>query len=192
MPRMRSVIASSLFFNVLTLPLGWAEDSAPRVTPSAQVSRSAFTSSINAREPVDQLARIRAGQAVYYFTELSGLQGHVVTHRWEKDGTFQLSIPFPIGADRWRVHSSKTITSDLPGIWTVSVQNDDGTVLKQDTLIVDPVLPASTEINAPNSNTQAPQPVTTEASPSPSTLPAAPTESKATDSNKPIWDNLAR
>ncbi|MFN3786265.1 MAG: DUF2914 domain-containing protein, partial [Thiothrix sp.] len=130
-------------------------------TSTAHVSRSAFTTSINAREPVDQLARISAGQPVHYFTELSGLQGHVVTHRWEKDGTFQLCIQFPIGADRWRVHSSKNITSDSPGTWTVSVQNDDGTVLKQDTLIVDPVLSNAREANAALANTATPQTLTT-------------------------------
>lgn len=192
MSRIHSVMASSLLFTALTPPLGWAEDSTPRIPPTAQVSRAAFTTSINAREPVDQLTRISAGQAVYYFTELSGLQGHVVTHRWEKDGTFQLSIQFPIGAERWRVHSSKNITNDMPGIWTVSVQNDDGTVLKQDTLIVDPVLSSTKEANTTPTKIPTPQPVTTEPSPSPSTPTAEPAENKATDSSKPIWDSLAR
>ena len=113
-----------------------------------QVARAAFTTGITSREPDSQLARVSAGQTVYYFTELVGLQGHVITHRWEKDGAFQLGLQFPVGGQRWRVHSSKMMTPNLPGTWTVTVQNDDGTTLRQDTLVVDPIMPIEPAIPA--------------------------------------------
>ncbi|MEB4590612.1 DUF2914 domain-containing protein [Candidatus Thiothrix sp. Deng01] len=122
----------------------------PQETTQAapQVSRSAFTTGINAHEPIDQLTRISAGQEIYYFTELANLQGHVVTHRWERDGALQLGLQFPVGAQRWRVHSNKNIGANLPGTWTVTVLNDDGSILKQDTLLVDPASPAG-QVSSP-------------------------------------------
>jgi len=107
-------------------------------TAAPSVTRSAFTSAITSREPTNQLTRITAGQQMYYFTELTGLQGRVVNHRWERDGSFQLGLQFPVTGSPWRVHSSKNIPANLPGTWTVTVQNDDGTILKRETLIVEP------------------------------------------------------
>lgn len=162
---------------------------APVAILAPQVARAAFTTGITAREPDSQLARISAGQTVYYFTELVGLQGHVITHRWEKDGAFQLGLQFPVGGQRWRVHSSKTITPDLPGTWTVTVQNDDGTVLRQDTLVVDPIIPtdsvASTTLAPPAAPVPAPI-----AAPDPATItPPLPLPEK---SKQAIWDTLPR
>ncbi len=164
---------------------------APVAIPAPQVARAAFTTGITAREPDSQLARISAGQTVYYFTELVGLQGHVITHRWEKDGAFQLGLQFPVGGQRWRVHSSKTITPDLPGTWTVTVQNDDGTVLRQDTLVVDPIIPTDsatpTTLAPPAAPVPAPTPIV---APDPATItPPLPLPEK---SKQAIWDTLPR
>lgn len=137
--------------NVITAPAATTPaltTTAPASMLTPQVARAAFTTGITAREPDSQLARVSAGQTVYYFTELVGLQGHVITHRWEKDGAFQLGLQFPVGGQRWRVHSSKMMTPNLPGTWTVTVQNDDGTTLRQDTLVVDPIMPIEPAIPA--------------------------------------------
>jgi hypothetical protein len=156
---------------------------------------------------------------VYYFTELVGLQGHVITHRWEKDGAFQLGLQFPVGGQRWRVHSSKMMTPNLPGTWTVTVQNDDGTTLRQDTLVVDPIMPTEPAIPAaaPLAPTTAPitpvpvtpapttpaipapaQPLTAippdirkEAAERPATITPTPTSSNSS-STQAIWDKLPR
>lgn len=114
-----------------------------------EVSRAAFTTGIVNREPVDQLSTIQTGQAVNYFSELKGLKGRVITHRWDHEGQFKLGLQFPVNGQRWRVHSSKTLHADAVGAWTVSVINDDGTVLKKDTLVV-------TKGDTQNSTTQAP------------------------------------
>ncbi|MGL4185913.1 MAG: DUF2914 domain-containing protein [Thiotrichaceae bacterium] len=121
----------------------------------AQVSRAQFTTGLSNREPINNVTQVNAGQTVYYFTELMGLQGHTITHKWQRNGVFQLGLQFPVGAERWRVHSSKTIAPNLTGIWTVSVQNDDGQILRQDTLQVLPALasaptpPSATPVNPP-------------------------------------------
>lgn len=180
---------------------------APATTP--QVSRAAFTSAIAGREPVDQLTQTNAGQQVYYFTELTGLQGHVITHKWERDGAFQLGLQFPVSSSPWRVNSSKSISPNLPGTWTVTVQNDDGSILRRDTLLVNPVqpvipAPAQPLTNIPPELQRQPAarpesaPIATpEASQSSNNAPPAlpsperPAESQATPS-KPIWETLSR
>ncbi|MDD5393447.1 MAG: DUF2914 domain-containing protein [Thiothrix sp.] len=121
---------------------------APVPAPMPQITRAAFTSAISGREPVDQLTHISAGQQVYYFTELVGLQGHVINHKWERNGAFQLGLQFPVSGSPWRVNSSKSISVNLPGIWTVTVQNDDGSILRRDTLVVDPAMQAPTAMPA--------------------------------------------
>ncbi len=205
-----------LILTSLTTHPAWAENPVPtplappaapvvaaavQVAPTPQVARSAFTTGITAHEPDSQLARISAGQEVYYFTELTGLQGHVITHRWEKDGAFQLGLQFPVGGQRWRVHSSKNITANLPGTWTVTVQNDDGAILRQDTLVVDPVMPAASVAPTVSAAPVIPppaqpltnippelqkEPVARPAQP----VPAATPEPAPVKSTQPIWNTL--
>ncbi len=128
----------------------------PTVIPIApiangSVSRATFTTGIINKEPTDQISRAVTGQKIYYFTELTGLQGHTITHRWERNGNAQLAMTFTVGANRWRVQSSKTLNADAIGNWTVIVQAEDGTVLRKDNLNVDvgqvstttPVIPPS-------------------------------------------------
>ena len=218
----------------VTAPTPAAPPSAPSVTASPApvaspaavttapgVARSAFTSAIAAREPTNQLTRINAGQQVYYFTELVGLQGRVVNHRWERDGAFQLGLQFPVTGSPWRVHSSKNISPNLPGTWTVTVQNDDGTILKRETLIVDPVVAnaVSTPMIPPPAQpltaippelqrqpaerpaTPAGTPVPTATTPAATVTPpavvpppAAPTPAVPPSSSdkRPIWETLSR
>jgi hypothetical protein len=121
-----------------------------------------FTSSIVGREPVDQLTQTNAGQQIYYFTELVGLQGHVITHKWERDGAFQLGLQFPVSGSPWRVNSSKSISPSLPGTWTVTVLNDDGSILHRDTLVVNPA------------NMPVAPPVPATPAPASTSMPAAP------------------
>jgi hypothetical protein len=191
---------------------------APAPTAMPQVTRSAFTSAIAGREPVDQLSHISAGQQVYYFTELNGLQGHVINHRWERDGAFQLGLQFPVTGSPWRVNSSKSIAVNLPGVWTVTVQNDDGSILKRDTLVVDPVMPSQqpapvaapiipppsqplTAIPPALQREPAPRPASTPmedskpvtATPDADKTPPASTSTAPTSSNsRPIWETLPR
>lgn len=157
----------------------------PTANLAPQVTRAAFTTGLTAREPNDQLNRVTAGQNIYYFTELLNLQGRVITHRWEKDGAFQLGLQFPVGGQRWRVHSNKMIAPNLPGVWKVSVLNDDGSVLHQDTLMVEAVTAVESVTATP------------ETLPETSTAPAAPVAPpvslpKPAPAPQAIWDTLPR
>lgn len=73
--------------------------------------RSIFTTRIQNKEPIDDLASVTvAAQQVSFFTELRNLSGQTATHRWSVSGQVVYTKDFRVGAARWRVWSTKTIT----------------------------------------------------------------------------------
>ncbi|MDQ1363666.1 MAG: hypothetical protein QG652_1528 [Pseudomonadota bacterium] len=105
-------------------------------TPAlADISRAAFTSAIEGREPVDQLSQLGNDKtSVYFFTEITGLNGHTITHRWEFGGEPRFEISFSVGADRWRVWSNKTLAPEMTGEWKVVVLDEAGFILRTELL----------------------------------------------------------
>ena len=96
------------------------------------ISRSIFTSAIENKEPVSDLKSISSDiTRVYFFTELKGLKGHTILHRWEYKGQVFAEISFQIEGDRWRTWSSKNILASWIGTWRVSVLDEGGNVLEQ-------------------------------------------------------------
>jgi len=96
------------------------------------VARSAFTSAIENREPVSELTTIsNTVSNVYFFTELLGLNGHTITHRWEYNRKIMAEVSFNVGADRWRTWSSKNILPNWTGTWKVSILDEGGNVIEQ-------------------------------------------------------------
>ena len=94
------------------------------------IARAILTTQIDQREPVDDVAHVPANaDSIYFFTELRGLAGRTVTHRWLHDGNNYGDINFDVGGDRWRIWSSKQFSDDLRGEWQVQVVADDGRVL---------------------------------------------------------------
>ncbi len=92
-------------------------------------NRVAFTTSINNREPVNNLNEVnRNQQQVYFFSELRNLTGKRVFHRWLYNGEVVHEQGFNVGAARWRVWSQKTITA-YQGPVTVQIVAD-GQVLQ--------------------------------------------------------------
>jgi hypothetical protein len=97
-----------------------------------RVVRSAFTTAIAEREPTDAVGELsNQMDRVLFFTELHGLEGRTVVHRWLYRGEVMAEVPFQVGGPRWRVHSSKKLDSSWTGEWTVSVLAD-GEVLSSD------------------------------------------------------------
>jgi type IV secretory pathway VirB10-like protein len=70
------------------------------------------------------------------FTELRGLAGETVSHRWRHDGKSMAVIPFKVGGDRWRVHSSKRVTAAMRGSWQVVVTDSRGATLASRSFVV--------------------------------------------------------
>jgi hypothetical protein len=97
------------------------------------VSRAMFTIGVDNREPVIMVDSISADSynSISFFTELNGMSGKTVTHQWMFDDKVMFEKSFEIGADRWRVWTSKTLIPSWTGTWTVKVLNADGSVLER-------------------------------------------------------------
>lgn len=108
------------------------------ILDEAHVGRARLTTNVVNREPVDQLgSRVdipASGEDfIYFFTEIRGMAGKTVTHRWQYGGNVVASVPFQIGSDRWRVYSRKGINGGQTGRWTVTAVGPNGSELAQAT-----------------------------------------------------------
>jgi hypothetical protein len=133
-----------------TTALAVAEtEGAPPAAAAGHVARSVFTSGVVDREPTDSISRLGNDvRRIVYFTEIRGMQGKTVIHRWTYDGQVKGEVAFDVGADRWRVHSSKQLDPSWLGVWTVTVIDVDGSTLSEETFTyvaaeADPVQPAA-------------------------------------------------
>jgi hypothetical protein len=126
-------LAFIVFGLSLTVPALAQEPAAPTAAPTSdKVTRAVFTTSVAEREPVDQITSLKNDvQQVYFFTELTGLDGQTVTHKWEHAGEVKAEVTFDVKAPRWRVWSSKIFDPSWTGEWTVSVVDGSGATLAQ-------------------------------------------------------------
>ena len=110
-----------------------ASDEEP-VANSRNVARSLVATSIRNREPVNtldesvSLREVDRGQ-LHYFTELTGLMGRKVEHRWIYRGQVEGTMRFQVTSNRWRANSRKTILPHQKGEWRVVVVDEAGRTL---------------------------------------------------------------
>jgi hypothetical protein len=95
------------------------------------VSRLALTRAVVNREPVDIINNVTSLQHIYFFTELKGLMGERIFHRWMFNGKVVKETEFEVGGPRWRVWSSTTLLPELLGEWKVYVVDVTGRVLRE-------------------------------------------------------------
>ena len=94
---------------------------------SDHVARAVFTSAVQNREPTDTVTSLsNTNNKIYFFSELTGLGGQTVTHRWEYQGKTMGEVKFDVGGPRWRVWSSKTLLPQWTGEWRVSIIDGAG------------------------------------------------------------------
>jgi hypothetical protein len=68
------------------------------------------------REPLDDLTTLAApAEKVFFFTELIGMGGKTVTHKWSLDGNAMADVAISVGGDRWRCYSTKTLDAGKAG-----------------------------------------------------------------------------
>lgn len=96
------------------------------------VKRATFTSGILEREPVDTLDTLTTDiEKIFFFTELVGMKGETITHRWIFGGETIADVPFLVGGPRWRVYSSKNLIPEWVGTWKVAVLDEQGNRLDE-------------------------------------------------------------
>jgi hypothetical protein len=121
----------------LAVPAFAQEPATPAAAPmSDKVSRAVFTTAVADREPTDQISSLKNDvQQIYFFTELTGLDGQTITHKWEHAGEVKAEVSFDVKAPRWRVWSSKMFDPNWTGEWTVTVVDGSGATLAQGKLV---------------------------------------------------------
>lgn len=114
--------------------------------PAGRVTRASFTSEVVDREPQDSITSLSNDQSgIAFFTELRGLEGHTVSHVWQREGAEVARVPFVVNGPRWRVHSTKKLDPSWTGKWTVSVEDESGRVLRTESFSY---VPAAAETGA--------------------------------------------
>ena len=108
----------------------------PLVTQAQEVrvAPAHFTTAIENREPVDQVSFVaNRVQKVFFYTDLRGLAGQTIHHRWIHDGEVVADVAFEVRGPRWRVWSSKDLLPDWIGDWTVEIVAADDEVIAAET-----------------------------------------------------------
>ncbi|NRA69736.1 MAG: DUF2914 domain-containing protein [Gammaproteobacteria bacterium] len=98
------------------------------------ITRMALTSAIKDHEPSDELGHqlnAEKAQVLYFFTEVSGLAGQQISHRWTLNNRVMATVNLNVGGDRWRTYSSKNVTEQMLGQWLVEVINGQGLVISR-------------------------------------------------------------
>lgn len=95
------------------------------------VLRAMFTTRLENREPVDHVLIIdNRTRELHFFTDLSQLQGHTITHRWEFEGRVVHTKSFEVKGQRWRAASRKDLDPAMVGRWTAIVVDENDCPLK--------------------------------------------------------------
>ena len=131
------IVAALVAVSSLTPPARLAPSSLSVTTTTAagSIVRAQFTSGVKDRVPTDSLATAGTDKTqIYFFTELKGLSGGKVTHRWEHGGKVVREQTFEVRDDRWRVWSNKGMDPHATGEWKVTVVDGSGATLGSYTL----------------------------------------------------------
>lgn len=145
----KSVISAMLFMFAMAVQ---AEDG---------VTRAAFTTAIQDREPVDQVGQLSNDNTqIYFFTEIRGMEGHTITHRWTQGGETRAEVSFNVAGNRWRVWSSKTLMPEWIGEWQVAVVDEGGNVISQESFAYVPAEATGQSESVAEETTPAVEPVT--------------------------------
>lgn len=101
---------------------------------AGEVARAQFTRNIKDLEPVDSISVLPNNiTRLIYFTEIRGMTGQTITHRWEFNGKVRLEKKMEIGSVRWRAFSHKTLNPNQLGEWKASVIDANGGTLSVNT-----------------------------------------------------------
>ena len=134
-PILHPVYKSTLGVTLLLIMLCWVHPSSVQSETQASkgkgyVVRALFTTAVIDREPIDQILVGSSIKKVYFFTDLRHMENQTITHRWEHKGKVISKFNFKVKGPRWRVYSSKVLSADMLGKWTVVVADNNGWPLK--------------------------------------------------------------
>jgi hypothetical protein len=101
------------------------------------VSRAIFTTSLNEREPVNDLESVEYGEkTIFFFSQVLNANNTTVTHLWTYNDVEIARVNLNIGSDNWRTWSSKQIWHLAPGEIKVQVLDADNMILAEKILTI--------------------------------------------------------
>lgn len=134
-------VPKALYDDISSSHIASNPSSTPASLPS-YIARAQFTNGIKNREPIDHLknrvySEGQRSKRLFYFTDLRDLKGEKITHRWKYKGNTMAKVNFNVGGARWRVYSSKNLTSSLKGEWQIVVTDSAERILLSDSITYD-------------------------------------------------------
>lgn len=106
---------------------------------SNYVPRAILCRDVVGHEPVGVLdSVVTDADTVTFFTELVGLAGKTVSHRWKHNGEVMAEVPIHVGGPHWRAYSRKSLLPAWAGRWTVEVVDPDTRVLVRRSFVYRP------------------------------------------------------
>ncbi len=103
------------------------------------VSISTFTSGVNNGEPIDYRQEFfNDTPVVFFYSELLGLKGQTVRHRWSLEGKAMQEVAIEVTQPRQAAWSKSVMQPDWTGNWTVEVVDKAGKILKRSNFAYNP------------------------------------------------------
>ncbi|MDQ6979449.1 MAG: DUF2914 domain-containing protein [Mariprofundaceae bacterium] len=120
-----------ILFSIFTMVLflsSYAAHAEENYAP--EINRALFALEVIDKEPSQAITFLQQEvDHVLFFSEVSGLAGHTIRHRWLYDNKVYSEVSFNIGADHWRVWSSKRMSPSRSGTWTAQLLDDYDNIL---------------------------------------------------------------
>lgn len=103
----------------------------PTSFAAGPVSRAAVTTELDSQaRPVSNLSTVDSTvNEVIFYTEIEGMSGETILHRWIHNGNTIATINIQIRSNAARTWSTASIDSSKVGSWEVQVLNSGGQVL---------------------------------------------------------------
>jgi hypothetical protein len=98
------------------------------------VAKMVFCTEIIGREPLSEESSFSNDlPKIYCFTKIEGAQFDMqIKHRWIYRDSIMAEVALPVRSSSWRTYSSKNMQKNWLGTWKVSVVDDSGKVLRQE------------------------------------------------------------
>jgi len=104
--------------------------------PVGYVKRAIFTTKMKKREPTNNISELLNNQQkIHFFTDLRGMEGQKIKHRWIYKGKVRAEVEFKVKGSRWRVYSSKSLKRGWLGKWTVATVDRRGRTLARKSFV---------------------------------------------------------
>jgi hypothetical protein len=92
------------------------------ISSDSRIKRAQFTTSVQQREPVDNINKIETSyRTLTFFSEIVNCKGCKVYHQWWFQGEKKYEKKGSISSNRYRWWTKKRVQASNPGTWTVKV-----------------------------------------------------------------------